>query len=202
MGQNLTKVTLKDSSTSSSLSPKSMASSVIFNDGESLQFKYDNGTLLKDGILGGIQAVSPTVEIYENQENVSYKLKIKDINGYIITPNLIGPKGSSGDSGNSGGNGCNCNCGGTDSSTKTTLTYEHQFVSNDMQQINGNTYLLRINRTDHKLGFGAKVVEILRYLNDTELVNVTYSYKRLVNGDIILVFNEAFAGIIYLQGEN
>ena len=192
MDLNLTKVNLKDSNSSTALSPKTLASSIIFEDGETLQDKYNNGTLIEDGILGGIHAVSPIVEIFENKENVSYRLKIKDINGYIITPNLVGPKGPKGDLAN------------VENGTviKTTSTYEHQFVEHDMQQIGPEEYLVRINRTTHKLGFGGKVVDVVRYINDTEMVSVAYSYKRLVNGDIIVIFNEPFAGIIYLEGEN
>lgn len=192
MDQNLIKVTLVDDASDSGLAPKSYANSIYFTDGETLQFKYDNGTLLESGILGGIQAVSPTIEIYENEPEVSYKLKIKDINGVIITPNLIGPKGPKGDLASVE----------TGDIVEVVKHYELQFVANDMQKLNEKAYIIRINRTQHQLGFGAKVTEVVRYISDTESVNVDYSYKRLVNGDIIVVFNEPFAGIIYLQGEN
>ena len=190
MDLNLTKVNLKDSSGTTGLSPKTLADSIYFRDGESLQFKFDNGKLLESGIFESIQAVSPTIEVYENEENISFKLKIKDVNGAIITPNLIGPKGPKGDLAN------------TEDGTivKTIDTYELQFVENDMQKICENHYVLRINRQQHKLGFGAKVSEVIRYIDDTTTVSVAFGYKRLVNGDVVAIFNEPFAGIIYLEG--
>lgn len=100
MDQNLVKTNFRDAATNTDLAPKSLASAIYFDDGETLQFKYDNGTLLENGILDSIQSVSPTVEVYENKPETTFKLKIKDINGIIITPNLIGPKGPKGDSAN------------------------------------------------------------------------------------------------------
>lgn len=185
MNQNSEKVNLKDSNSDTTLYAKTMASCVYFNDGETLQQKFDNGLLSNPDAFNGIQAVSPTLEVAENSEE-SFKLKIKDINGYIITPNLIGPKGPKGDT----------------PEPVLLQTYEYSFMSNDMEKITDDIYFLRVNKTQHKLGFGAKVIEVFRYLSDTELANVVYSYKRLVNGDILFVFNEPFAGIVCLEGDS
>lgn len=183
------KVILKNTS-NDTLYNKTLASCIVFDDGESLQFKYDNGTLIEDGILGGIQSVSPTVEVAENTD-AAYKLKIKDINGYVITPNLIGPKGPKGDVVDADG-----------ATISPTQTYEYQFMSNDMEKITESTYFLRVNRSQHKLGFGARVTEVFRYVDDSNIESVLFSYRRQVNGDVLLVFNEPFAGIVYLEGED
>ena len=85
---------------------------------------------------------------------------------------------------------------------KTLSTFEMEFVANDFQKINEHTYLLRISRSVHELGFYGKITEVIRHTSDTESVNIDFSYKRLVNGDLILVVNEPMAGIAYLEGEN
>lgn len=190
MNQNYEKVNLKDSNNNTTLYAKTMASCIYFSDGETLQQKFDNGLLSNPEVFNGLQAVSPTLEVAENSDD-SFKLKIKDINGYIITPNLIGPKGPKGDTVNADGQ-----------IVPSIQTYEYSFMSNDMEKITDDVYFLRVNRAQHKLGFGAKVTEVFRYMSDTELVNVLYSYKRLVNGDILFIFNEPFAGIACLEGDN
>ena len=88
MADNLVKVNFKDAGTNKELAPKSLAESIYFNDGESLQFKYDNGKLTSSDIFEGIQAVSPTIEVIENTDGI-FRLKITDINGSIISPNLV-----------------------------------------------------------------------------------------------------------------
>lgn len=181
MANELTKTQLIDAVTQTNLAPKSLAESIYFRDGETLQFKYDNGKLSGSDIFQGITAVSPTVEVVENDDAI-YRLKITDINGSIITPNLIGPKGETGPDGE--GN---------------IITYEQHFVAGDFSEISENSYILRINRVQHELGFNATVKDVLRYLNDSEIVSVSFGYKRLVNGDILLYSNEPFAGIIYLE---
>ena len=185
--ENLTKVQLKDAATNTDLAPKSLAETIYFRDGESLQFKYDNGKLSGSDIFQGITAVSPTIEVVENDDAI-YRLKITDINGTIITPNLIGPKGETGPISDGEGN-----------IIKAVNTYEQHFVAGDFSEISESNYLLRINRVQHELGFNATVKEVMRYINDSEIVSVTFGYKRLVNGDIILFSNEPFAGIIYLE---
>lgn len=94
---DLTKIILKDDATQLKLAPQSLAAGIIFEDGETLQQKYNSGRLMSGVDLSGIQAVSPTVEISENDDNI-YRLKIRDINGVIITPNLKGEKGNDGKS--------------------------------------------------------------------------------------------------------
>ena len=185
--ENLTKVQLKDAATNTDLAPKSLAETIYFRDGESLQFKYDNGKLSGSDIFQGITAVSPTIEVVENDDAI-YRLKITDINGSIITPNLIGPKGETGPISDGEGN-----------IIKAVNTYEQHFVAGDFSEISENSYILRINRVQHELGFNATVKDVLRYLNDSEIVSVSFGYKRLVNGDILLYSNEPFAGIIYLE---
>lgn len=185
--ENLTKVQLKDAATDTELAPKSLADSIYFRDGETLQFKYDNGKLSGGDIFQGLTAVSPTIEVAENDDAV-YRLKITDINGVIVTPNLKGPEGERGPISDGEGN-----------IIKAVNTYEQHFVAGDFSEISENNYLLRINRVQHELGFNATVKEVMRYINDSEIVSVTFGYKRLVNGDIILFSNEAFAGIIYLE---
>ena len=186
---NLTKVQLKDAATQQDLAPKSLAETNYFRDGESLQFKYDNGKLSGGDIFQGLMAVSPTIEVVENDDAV-YRLKITDINGSIITPNLKGPEGEQGPVSDGEGN-----------IIKSIKFYEQNFVEGDWSELSEKDYLLRINRTQHELGFNAKVTEVLRYLNDSEIVNVAFAYKRLVNGDVILYSNEPFAGIAYLESE-
>ena len=185
--ENLTKVQLKDAATNTDLAPKSLAETIYFRDGESLQFKYDNGKLSGSDIFQGITAVSPTIEVVENDDAI-YRLKITDINGSIITPNLIGPKGETGPISDGEGN-----------IIKAVNTCEQHFVAGDFSEISENSYILRINRVQHELGFNATVKDVLRYLNDSEIVSVSFGYKRLVNGDILLYSNEPFAGIIYLE---
>jgi len=189
--QDLVNVILKDDATEKNLAPQSLAKNILFSDGESLQFKYDNEKLIQGDITNGLLAVSPTIEVIENTDSV-FRLKITDINNVIITPNLIGPKGPKGDLAN------------IEDGTvvKVVDTYELQFVANDFSKINETTYLLRINRTQHELGYNAKVTEVLRYKNDSEMVNIEFAYKRLVNGDIVMICHESFAGIIYLEGDN
>ena len=186
---NLTKVQLKDAATQQDLAPKSLAETIYFRDGETLQFKYDNGKLSGGDIFQGLMAVSPTIEVVENDDAV-YRLKITDINGSIITPNLKGPEGEQGPVSDGEGN-----------IIKSIKFYEQNFVEGDWSELSEKDYLLRINRTQHELGFNAKVTEVLRYLNDSEIVNVAFAYKRLVNGDVILYSNEPFAGIAYLESE-
>lgn len=190
MADNLVKVNFKDAGTNKELAPKSLAESIYFNDGESLQFKYDNGKLTSSDIFEGIQAVSPTIEVIENTDG-TFRLKITDINGSIISPNLVGPKGPKGDLSD-----------GSGEVLKTLSTFEMEFAANDFQKINEHTYLLRISRSVHELGFYGKIAEVIRHTSDTESVNIDFSYKRLVNGDLILVVNEPMAGIAYLEGEN
>lgn len=187
--ENLTKVQLKDAATQQDLAPKSLAETIYFRDGESLQFKYDNGKLTGGDIFQGLMAVSPTVEVIENDDAI-YRLKITDINGSIITPNLIGPRGEQGPVSDGEGN-----------IVKSIDFYEQQFVAGDWSELSDQDYLLRINRTQHVLGFNPKVTEVLRYISDSEMVDVAYSYKRLVNGDVILYSNEPFAGIVYMESE-
>lgn len=187
MANELTKTQLIDAATQTNLAPKSLAESIYFRDGETLQFKYDNGKLSGSDIFQGIIAVSPTVEVVENDDAI-YRLKITDINGSIITPNLIGPKGETGPISDGEGN-----------IIKAVNTYEQHFVAGDFSEISENSYILRINRVQHELGFNATVKDVLRYLNDSEIVSVSFGYKRLVNGDILLYSNEPFAGIIYLE---
>ena len=185
--ENLTKVQLKDAATDTELAPKSLADSIYFRDGETLQFKYDNGKLSGGDIFRGLTAVSPTIEVAENNDAV-YRLKITDINGVIVTPNLKGPEGERGPISDGEGN-----------IIKAVNTYEQHFVAGNFSEISENSYILRINRVQHELGFNATVKDVLRYLNDSEIVSVSFGYKRLVNGDILLYSNEPFAGIIYLE---
>ena len=187
--ENLTKVQLKDAATQQDLAPKSLAETIYFRDGETLQFKYDNGKLSGGDIFQGLMAVSPTVEVLENDDAV-YRLKITDINGSIITPNLKGPEGERGPVSDGEGN-----------IISSINYYEQNFAAGDWSNIGEKDYLLRINRTQHELGFNPKVSEVMRYLNDAEIVDVAFSYKRLVNGDVILYSNEAFTGIAYLESE-
>ena len=79
MNQNSEKVNLKDSNSNKTLYAKTMASCIYFNDGETLQQKFDNGLLSNPDAFNGLQAVSPTLEVAENSDD-SFKLKIKDIN--------------------------------------------------------------------------------------------------------------------------
>lgn len=189
MDQNYQKVTLKNSAQDTALYNKTLASCIIFEDGETLQQKYNNGTLIEDGILGGITAVSPTIDVAENTTS-AFKLKIKSINGNIITPNLIGPKGPKGDAVDADG-----------MPLSTIVSYVLDFNSNDLEKISESNYILRISREKHGLGFSARVTEVLRWLNDSETQSVIFAYKRFVNGDVSLLFNEPFAGIVYLEGE-
>ena len=71
------------------VSPNSKASDVIFTDGVDLQTKFNNATLVEPGSLNGVTAVSPKVEVFANTDT-EFRLRIKSINGTIITPNLKG----------------------------------------------------------------------------------------------------------------
>lgn len=71
------------------MSPQSKASDVIFNDGIDLQTKFDNAALIDPGAFNGVTAVSPTVEVEENTDDV-YTLKIKSLGSTVVTPNLKG----------------------------------------------------------------------------------------------------------------
>lgn len=317
---DLKKVQIVDDGTQTDLGPISLAESIYFNDGETLQFKFDNAKLFDDNILEGVQAVSPTVEVYENTKD-TYILIIKDINGTIITPNLKGEKGEDGfdliinvntdtddtytlditdathtfetpnlkgfspkvevtedtddtytlkitdkhtvtDTPNLKGFSPNIEVlenddytyklkitdkydtietpnlkGGqgipgvspritvfenTDTDYRLRIedaeevivtpnlkgpdgaslqTFEYRFTDADWAEVNKGSWLLRINHTLHQLGFTPRVGAVMRYASDTELVSVVYDYKRLVNGDVVLLVNEPFTGIALLEGE-
>lgn len=82
-------VQLKQPGTEVPMSPHTKASDIIFNDGVDLQTKYDNAGLINPGALNGISAVSPTVHVEENTDDI-FRLKIKSIGETIVTPNLKG----------------------------------------------------------------------------------------------------------------
>jgi len=82
-------VKLKQPETEELMSPQAKASDIIFNDGVDLQTKYDNAGLVNPNALNGITAVSPTVHVEENTDDV-FRLKIQSLGETVITPNLKG----------------------------------------------------------------------------------------------------------------
>jgi len=82
-------VKLKNPTNTEQLSPQAKASDIIFEDGIDLQTKYDNASLSGSGYFNGVNAVSPTIDVEENEEDV-FRLRIKSLSGTIITPNLKG----------------------------------------------------------------------------------------------------------------
>lgn len=88
--------TLVDKKTLKGILPETSASSVFFEDGESLQQKFNNDDLIKEGVLGllnSIQCVSPTITVDEKEDQV--RLVITNVNGTTFTPNLKGSDGKS-----------------------------------------------------------------------------------------------------------
>lgn len=71
------------------LSPGTKASDIIFLDNVDLQTKFDNNQLVNTAAFNGITAISPTVTVVTNTDT-EYRLKIKSINGTIVSPNLKG----------------------------------------------------------------------------------------------------------------
>lgn len=178
---------LIDERTQKRLMPRSFANNIIFDDGESLQFKYDNGKLAGDGdILNGLRSVSPEIEVVENSDT-SYVLKIESINGVIITPNLRGENGIF--------------VPGGDGSMIAKPTFKLPFASGDFKPGAPGIYYLTISRRTHRLGEEARVVTVLRYINGSDLANVNYTFNRHPNGDIEIISGEPFDGIIYLEGD-
>ena len=71
------------------ISTQAKASDIIFLDGIDLQTKFNNMTLVNPVSLTGVNAVSPKVEVITNTDT-EYRIRIKSINGTIISPNLKG----------------------------------------------------------------------------------------------------------------
>lgn len=93
---NSIQATLVDQNTLKGILPETSASGVFFEDGESLQQKFNNDALIAGGLeslLENIQCVSPTVTV-ESKDDV-IRLAITDINGVSFTPNLKGRDGKS-----------------------------------------------------------------------------------------------------------
>ena len=188
--KDLTLVTLTDKDTEQKLSPQSLASAIIFEDGETLQQKYDNGTLMEGLGLSGIQAISPKVEVAINTED-TFVLKFTDASGVpVITPNLIGKQGEKGEKGDT---------------ARGVFVYEKMFDADEFSEItydeNKTAYVLRINKKEHNLGYTPIVRSVYKYISDTEIVSVTYASKRFINGDISILAHEPYSGIILLEGE-